>query len=93
MKPMEEKARELAKNILLFCITDEAFEHEVETIRLALVAARNDGVSAAAQGVPTNWADSALTGPDGIGAPPYDCRQLEKLLRTTQDRIRAMKEE
>lgn len=39
--------------------------------------------------VPTNWTDSLLTGPDGIGQPPYDCRDIEKLLRGVQDRIRA----
>ena len=39
--------------------------------------------------VPTNWCDSLLTGKEGIGQPPYDCRDIEKLLRGIQDRIRA----
>lgn len=39
--------------------------------------------------VPTNWIDELLTGKDGIGSPPYDCRHIEKLLRGVQDRIRA----
>lgn len=39
--------------------------------------------------VPTNWCDELLTGPNGIGQPPYDCRHIEKLLRGVQDRIRA----
>lgn len=39
--------------------------------------------------VPTNWCDPLLTGPEGIGKPPYDCRDIEKLLRGVQDRIRA----
>ena len=39
--------------------------------------------------VPTNWLDSLLTGPEGIGQPPYDCRHIEKLLRGVQDRLRA----
>lgn len=39
--------------------------------------------------VPTNWCDSLLTGPKGIGQPPWDCRDIEKLLRGVQDRIRA----
>lgn len=42
--------------------------------------------------VPTNWCDSLLTGPEGIGKPPYDCRHIEKLLRGVQDRIRAAEE-
>ena len=39
--------------------------------------------------VPTNWCDPLLTGPDGIGEQPWDCRHIEKLLRGVQDRIRA----
>jgi len=42
--------------------------------------------------VPTNWTDPLLTGPNGIGQPPYDCRQIEKLLRGVQDRIREAEE-
>lgn len=39
--------------------------------------------------VPTNWCDSLLTGPDGIGTGPYNPRHIEQLLRGVQDRIRA----
>ncbi len=42
----------------------------------------------AAKCVPTNWTDNLLTGPRGIGSPPYDCRYIEKLLRGIQDAIR-----
>jgi hypothetical protein len=38
--------------------------------------------------IPTNWIDPLLSGPDGIGQPPYDCRDIEKLLRGVQDRVR-----
>jgi hypothetical protein len=38
--------------------------------------------------VPTNWLDSLLTGPDGIGTPPYQARHIEQLLRGIQDRLR-----
>lgn len=48
-----------------------------------------NGVLHAAKQVPMNWCDSLLTGPDGIGNPPYDCRAIEKLLRGVQDRIRS----
>lgn len=37
--------------------------------------------------VPTNWCDSLLTGPDGIGQPPYDCRHIENLLNGVRARI------
>ena len=26
--------------------------------------------------VPTSWIDPLLTGPDGIGDPPWDCRHI-----------------
>ena len=39
--------------------------------------------------VPTNWCDSLLTGPDGLGPQPWDCRHIEKLLRGVQDRVKA----
>jgi hypothetical protein len=38
--------------------------------------------------VPTNWLDPLLTGPQGIGTPPYQGRHIEQLLRGIQDRIR-----
>lgn len=31
--------------------------------------------------------DSLLTGPDGIGRPPWDCRHIEKLLNGVRGRI------
>ena len=44
----------------------------------------------AAACVPTNWCDSLLTGPEGIGLPPYDCPKIERLLRGVQERIKAL---
>jgi hypothetical protein len=38
--------------------------------------------------VPTNWLDPLLTGPQGIGTPPYQSRHIEQLLRGIQDRLR-----
>lgn len=42
----------------------------------------------AAKAVPTNWVDSLLTGPDGIGDPPYHVPQIERLLLAIRDRLR-----
>src|SRR5262245_3567727 len=41
--------------------------------------------------VPTNWTDELLTGRKGIGEPPYDCRDVEKLLRNIIDGMRTLK--
>jgi hypothetical protein len=38
--------------------------------------------------VPTNWCDPLLTGPEGIGKPPYDCRHIFKLMLGIKDRLR-----
>ena len=40
--------------------------------------------------VPSNWCDPLLTGPTGIGQPPYNCNHVEQLLRGIRDAIRAM---
>lgn len=37
--------------------------------------------------VPTNWCDALLTGTEGIGPPPYDCRHIERLLLAVKERI------
>jgi hypothetical protein len=44
---------------------------------------------ALAEAVPTNWTDPLLTGPDGIGQPPYSCQHIERLLRAVKARIDA----
>jgi hypothetical protein len=40
--------------------------------------------------VPMNWCDSLLTGPEGIGEPPYMCPDIESLLRGIRARIAAL---
>jgi hypothetical protein len=42
---------------------------------------------ALADAVPTNWTDPLLTGPDGIGKPPYSCQHIERLLYGVKARI------
>lgn len=37
--------------------------------------------------IPRNWCDSLLTGPDGIGQPPFDCPAIERLLNAIRERI------
>ena len=38
--------------------------------------------------VPTNWVDSLLTGPTAVlGTPPYDCEDVERLLRAVRKRL------
>jgi hypothetical protein len=51
------------------------------------------GVEDAAKNVPTNWLDSLLTGPNGIGQGPYDGRHIEKLMRGTRAAILALLEQ
>ena len=37
--------------------------------------------------IPTNWTDPLLTGPEAvIGNPPYDCRDIERLLNAIRAR-------
>lgn len=43
-----------------------------------------------AKAVPTNWVDPLLTGPKAVKIPS-DCRDVEYLLRSIQDRILALK--
>jgi hypothetical protein len=39
-------------------------------------------------GIPTNWLDPLLTGPKAvIGRPPYDCRDIERLLGAIRKRM------
>lgn len=38
--------------------------------------------------VPQNWCDPLLTGPAAvIGKPPYDCRDIERLLIAVRERV------
>lgn len=46
-------------------------------------------VEDAAKCVPTNWVDHLLTGPEA-NMKNCDCREIERLLRGVQDRIRAI---
>ena len=40
--------------------------------------------------IPTNWLDPILTGPQRvIGDPPYDCRDIERVLLAIRYRIEA----
>lgn len=39
--------------------------------------------------VPSNWLDPLLTGPEGIGPPPWNCPQIEKLLNGIKSRLLA----
>mgnify|MGYP001613002486 CR=1 FL=1 len=40
--------------------------------------------------IPTNWCDPLLTGPKAvIGKPPYDCRDIERLLNGIRARADA----
>lgn len=45
----------------------------------------------AVEAVPTNWCDSLLTGLGGIGKPPWNCPEVEKLLLGVAARIRAIR--
>ena len=39
-------------------------------------------------GIPTSWLDPLLTGPEAvIGDPPYDCRDIERLLNAIRKRM------
>jgi hypothetical protein len=53
----------------------------------ALVARAEKEQAVIAAAVPMNWCDPLLTGPDGIGQPPYDCRHIEKLLHGIKARL------
>ena len=38
--------------------------------------------------LPTTWLDSLLTGPTAVlGKPPYDCPDIERLLRAVKARV------
>ena len=38
--------------------------------------------------VPSNWLDPLLTGPKAvIGQPPYDCKDIERLLNAVRARV------
>jgi hypothetical protein len=51
------------------------------------------GVADAARNVPTNWLDSLLTGPNGIGVGPYNGRHIEKLTLGVRAKILALLEQ
>ena len=39
--------------------------------------------------IPDNWLDPLLTGPNAvIGVPPYNCKDIERLLVALKERIR-----
>lgn len=53
-----------------------------------LVLARAKEREACAKAVPTSWLDSLLTGPGKvIGSPPYDGKDIERLLDAVRQRI------
>lgn len=57
--------------------------HPVSTLRNK----RDDAILNA---VPTSWLDPLLTGPGAIiGRPPYDCRDIERVLNAVAARLRA----
>lgn len=66
--------------------TREEVANNCGDLILAAVQAERE---ACAKVVPSNWIDSMLTGPDGIGRGPYDERTIEKLLRKIAAAIRA----
>ena len=46
-------------------------------------------LAAVLEEIPTNWCDPLLTGPRAvIGSPPYDCRDIERLLNAVREQIR-----
>jgi hypothetical protein len=54
----------------------------------AQLLAENERLRAFAEKVPTSWLDPLLTGPTAvIGEPPYNCQDIEKLLRAVAARI------
>ena len=42
---------------------------------------------AAIQAIPTTWLDELLTGPNGIGAGPYNGQHIERLLSAVKRRV------
>jgi hypothetical protein len=80
----------------------DAFKQEANDLRRNYLretkelAARADAAEAqlakareALDAVPTNWCDELLTGPNGIGQPPYTCPDIERLLRGVRARVTA----
>ena len=48
-------------------------------------ADRLDQIAVGLPDIPTNWLDPLLTGPDAvIGKPPYNCKDIERLLNALQ---------
>lgn len=40
------------------------------------------------EAVPNSWLDPLLTGPKAVlGKPPYDCRDIERLLNAVRERV------
>jgi hypothetical protein len=52
---------------------------------------RESTIDQCARAVPTNWCDALLTGPEAPGSGTWGPRDIERLLRGVQDRIRALK--
>jgi hypothetical protein len=60
----------------------------VEKLAAALAESRTAGLEEAARIIPTNWLDSLLSGSDAvIKQPPYNCTDIENLLRAIKVRI------
>lgn len=77
---IETLAAELRAHQVYGAITEEA---------LRAWADRLDQIAAGLPTIPTNWLDPLLTGPDAvIGNPPYNCRDIERLLRAIHLRAR-----
>ncbi len=93
----EAEARDL-------CPSRDCLSHDTYTARCclniaaALHRARQEGRragreemrKAAAASVPTNWVDPLLTGPSGMGPPPWGCLEVEPLLNGVRERIAAL---
>lgn len=70
-------------------------EQIVQALREVKNAARAEGeaigLERAAAAIPTNWCDPLLTGPTTVlGKPPYDCGDIENLLRAVKKRIQEL---
>jgi hypothetical protein len=51
---------------------------------------REEAMEEAAKQVPTSWLDPLLTGPGGMGRPPYRGHDIERLLRRIAAAIRLL---
>lgn len=55
----------------------------------ALQAVKDERERCAAQ-IPTTWLDPLLTGPRGMGQPPFSCQDIERLLKRLASAIRSL---